>query len=227
MRSMRNIYRAATALALLTAVSGAPAFAQGAFANSDEGQSLCREHGMPSCRAVGDTIRYPLRTGQGGASQGDADPIWRTGGASATVTSNSAWSDNGNAAWIFNGSNGAGNQIYRTAVRFDTDPYFYDWVQLRLRVGADNRVVAVRVNGETIPPPNNGAGNGGIYDFQEPNFESYLHRSQSVGEPWVLGCNVVEVEIYNEGGPSGVSISGGVQARCSRCTSPRPERASD
>lgn len=200
---------------LLVLPMGASAFWQDRAVSEE----ACRQHAMPLCAEPNDTVWFSLRTGRQRAQVGTTDPIWHVNGVPANTVELSAWLDDNRATWISpatagNHSVAAGEFEYTANIWFDQNPYLYDFVRTNLTIGADNQIVSVSVNGTTIYE-----GNGGNRDFDA--YENVSH-SDDANWPWVRGCNEIRVTVRNSGGPSGMTLRGGVRARCSRCLTERP-----
>ena len=207
---------------LVSACLAAPMLAAPAQAQMNAaGERACRQNAMPACGELNEVVAFGLRTGRQGANPGDPDPIWTVNGTTAFVVTHPSWAANGAASWISPNTVGTDNApggdfSYTAHVWFDQDPYLYDFVRLNLTIGGDNTVVGVAVNGTAVH-----TGNGGNVDFQAGNFDQFVH-SDPANHPWVRGCNEITVTVRNSSGPSGVSVLGGVRARCSRCLTERP-----
>jgi len=181
----------------------------------------CRRFAVPACAKLGEKVTFSLKTGRGGTQPGNPDPFWKlTNGSVVNVINTSsgtpsAWFPNGNAAWIGPTTRRGGTFTYIGQLWIPEDPYSYDKLITNLNIGADNTVVAVRINGVQVH-----LGNGGIRDFQ--NFDVVTVDSSSTGAPFKKGCNKIEIEINNQSNITGISVRGTIKAKCSKCTTPNP-----
>jgi hypothetical protein len=196
-----------------------------ASAQSDpRDEASCRANPFPSCTRIGEELRFSMKTGRNTAP-GGAEPFWSVNGGPATVITHPSWQQNLQAGWITPSASASGasyadadsgTYTYLATVWMEDDPYFFDKIALNLKLGADNTIVAVRVNGVVVL-----TGNGGSEDFKAANFDTLGLPTALASQVFRKGCNIIEIETYNSGGPTGLSVGGQITAVCSKCTSPR------
>ena len=187
-------------------------------------QSSCERFSLQRCSEVGQELNLDMRTAGGNAQAGSNDPLWRVQGAPAqVVNANSAWHTNsGRYKWI----SPTKIRTYSTAVyegnfNIPEDPYYYDNLKLKISFGADNSARQVRVNGVVVF-----TGTNDNLDFKQGNFEIITVPAGNDGGPFRQGCNKIEIDVYNQGGPSGLSVRGALTGKCTKCTTAKLGRRS-
>jgi Kre9/KNH-like N-terminal Ig-like domain len=199
----------------------------GIFDVSTPTSSDCELNSLPTCSEVGQKLKFNMRTGKNNAQPGQTDPLWTLNGGPSYLTTLSAWSSN-MRSWVApqdpaSNTHNGGTYVYKAQVNIAEDPYFYDNLKLKLSIGGDNQVAAVRVNGIDV----NGPGSGNT-DFKSNNFETLTVNAQADGGPFTQGCNDIEIDVYNNGNTyTGMSVRGTLAAECTKCTTPKPDFSLD
>jgi len=205
-----------TGTALIACTLSTPALAQ------SNCELVSPQHTLQSCTSVGQELRFDMRVARGYAQPGDNDPLWQVQGSAAqVVTINSAWNTNGGRfQWVSPTTTHTNSTVvYSANVNIPEDPYFYDNLVLKISVGADNSVRRVRVNGVDVNAFTGALDN---LDFKQGNFEFIAEYAGNDGGPFKQGCNKIEIDVYNQSGPTGLTVRGALTAKCTKCTTPKP-----
>lgn len=196
-------------------------------------EAACRNNPFPSCTRIGEELRFSMKTGRNTAP-GGAEPFWSVNGGPATVITHPSWQQNLQAGWITPSASASGasyadapngTYTYLATVWMEDDPYFFDKIVMNLKLGADNTIMEVRVNGNSVPIVRNGSSE----DFKAANFDGLNLSAALASQLFRKGCNTIEIVTHNQGdpgSPTGLSVGGQISAVCSKCTTPRSAAAS-
>lgn len=204
-----------TGTALIACTLSTPALAQSSCA------LVSPKHSLQKCSEVGQKLLFDMRIARGYAQPGDNDPLWQVQGSAAKVVPiNSAWNTNGGRfQWVSPTTTHTNSTVvYSATVNIPEDPYFYDNLKLSISVGADNSVRRVRVNGVVIFM----GAKSDINDFKPGNFKFVEKYANNDGGPFKQGCNKIEIDVYNQSGPTGLTVRGALSGKCTKCTTPKP-----
>lgn len=159
------------------------------------------------CECLGKTTSLDLSTGQGGAA---TDPLWRVNGNLAYITSPFPGWFTGLSKWIqptasaTPGNVAAGNFSY--VVRFMVPRCTIAMSEVRIegKYAADNGA-KVLLDGSSI------ASCPGIHCFKAPDAPASF--AASITTP---GVHTLQIDVTNEGGPSGLQVNATVRGQCKR-----------